>query len=143
MAKVHHCPACGGTVVVNPTKLDYTEQQVKNGMGILQTEEIGKTNTSDERHAVTASWYKAWQYQQDHPDIFRFFCDFTAEAIDRGAEHLGSMDIIGRVRWETRVEKIGEYKVKNDMHPYYARLFMHLFPQHKGFFIVKDKPLGL
>jgi hypothetical protein len=91
---------------------------------------------------VYGGWRKALDYHQRSPEIYEAFCDFTQEAIDANWEHYGSMDIIGRIRWHTHIEKKDRgFKIVNAMHPYYARVWMVLHPKYEGFFRVQDKPL--
>lgn len=87
------------------------------------------------------SWERALEYHRERPAIFAAFCRFTGQIINAGFEHFGSMDVIGRVRWYTRVEKKGEYKIRNVMHPYYARVFMKIYPEYSGLFRITSKEL--
>lgn len=78
---------------------------------------------------------KWWVYHHENPDIYELFKRFTFEVIERGHEQYSSKAIFERIRWHTDVETTGEeFKMSNNYTPYYARLFMHEYPQHQGFF---------
>lgn len=61
-------------------------------------------------------------YHKQNPQIWRAFEKFSYEAL-KANRRVGSMTVVGRVRWETEVEQNGEYKVNNNFAPYYARIF--------------------
>ena len=60
------------------------------------------------------------------------------QAIHRGHRNLSAWLIVNRIRWETSVETQGDdFKINNDYIAYYARLFMHHYPEYQGFFRTK------
>lgn len=76
-----------------------------------------------------------WEYHRENPHIYRLFKRFALEAIDRGRKHLGAKMIFERIRWYTQVETTGDpFKINNNYHAYYARLFMRDHPDYDGFF---------
>ena len=43
-----------------------------------------------------------------------------------------------RIRWETDIVTKGNpFKISNDFIGYYARYFIHSYPEHKDFFVTK------
>jgi len=75
------------------------------------------------------------RYDEQNPEIWELFKRFTFHAIHAGRKHVGSRLIIERIRWESIVRAIDkDYKINNNLQPYYARKFMRLFPPYKGLF---------
>jgi len=79
---------------------------------------------------------KWWDWHKKNPAVYQLFKKFTFEAIEKkGAKRLGARFVIERVRWETNVETKGSgFKIDDHFIPYYARLFMFEFPEHKNLF---------
>jgi hypothetical protein len=76
-----------------------------------------------------------WDWHRANPSVYEYFERFTFEAIERGHKKLSAWLIVNRIRWETAVVTSGgDFKISNDFIAYYARLFMHKHPQHRGFF---------
>ena len=67
------------------------------------------------------------------PGVWRAFERITLDLISRGRK-AGAIDILGKIRWDTNVEGGGDWKVNNTHAPYYARIFVHKYPEHAGFF---------
>ncbi len=77
-------------------------------------------------------------WNEENPEVYKLFCKFTFQAIERGHKSLSAWMIVNRIRWETSVVTTGdEYKVSNDFVALYARKFMGDYPQYDGFFRVK------
>jgi len=78
-------------------------------------------------------------YHKDNPQVFEHFEKFTQDAIVRGHQRLSAWLIMNRVRWETTIVTVAAdgFKVSNGLFAYYARLYMHCHPNHKGFFRTK------
>jgi len=93
--------------------------------------------------ASDTAWAAFKEYHKERPEVFTAFRKATEALIEAGCKHFGSMDIVGKIRWEAaRVNAPeGEYKIGNTAHPFYARLFMEFQAQHKGFFEIKSRPL--
>jgi len=83
---------------------------------------------------------KWWRWHKKNPHVWNLFQKFTFEAIRSGRKNYSHWAIIQRIRWETDIVTKGNpFKISNDWIAYYARYFIHTYPQHKGFF--KIKPL--
>ena len=67
------------------------------------------------------------------PGVWRAFERIALDLIARGKK-AGAIDILGKIRWETKVEGGLDWKVNNNYAPYYARIFVHKYPEHAGFF---------
>jgi hypothetical protein len=79
-----------------------------------------------------------WKWHKANPHIYELFERFTFEAIGHGHKNLSAWLIVNRIRWETNVVTKGaDFKVSNDFIAYYARYFMHLHPEHAGFFRIR------
>lgn len=75
------------------------------------------------------------KYHTENPEIFRLFCHYAMNAIERERTYFGAMMIIQRIRWYSMVEAKGDdFKINNNYSPYYARLFEIKYPQFRGFF---------
>jgi len=99
----------------------------------------------DKQYHVLGSdraWDSFIRYHRANPHLWQAFKRYTDEAIAAGVKHLGSMDIVCKIRWNQAVERGGgEYKITNGAGPYYARVFQCLYDDHKDFFATKDLPM--
>ena len=83
---------------------------------------------------------KWWAWHKENPEFYELFKKFTFQAIQKGHRKLSAWLIVNRIRWETMIVTTGnEYKIPNDFIALYARLFMHEYPDYKGFF--RTKPM--
>jgi len=74
------------------------------------------------------------KYDAENPQVWEMFVRFTFEAINAGRKHFSSEAIINRIRFETLVSGNDEFKVNNNLKPFFSRKFMEIYPQHQGFF---------
>lgn len=89
---------------------------------------------------------KFWTYHRENPAIYGLFCRFTGEALEAGRDHLGAKMIYERIRWFTSIETDwAEFKLNNNYHAFYARLWMRDHPQHGEFFRTRKQkdPSGI
>tara|TARA_R110000751_G_scaffold47468_1_gene106278 strand:- start:82 stop:456 length:375 start_codon:yes stop_codon:yes gene_type:complete len=83
---------------------------------------------------------KWWKWHKKNPQVWVLFQRFTFEAIKSGHKNYSHWAIIQRIRWETDIVTKGDsFKISNDWIAYYARYFIHTYPDYKGFF--RTKPL--
>ncbi len=61
------------------------------------------------------------RYDYDNPGVYELYKEIT---------HF----VIKRIRWLTEIETTGDYKVNDHVTPYFARMFMHEYVEHEGFF---------
>jgi hypothetical protein len=79
-----------------------------------------------------------WKWHKLNPNVYELFKKFTFEAIDKGHTRFSHWLVMNRIRWETSIDTVGdEFKIRNDFIAYYARLFMHEFPEHNEIFAIK------
>ena len=80
------------------------------------------------------------QYHQENPIVWELFVAYTKKAMEAGFTHYGAKSIMERIRWHTNIETKGDtFKISNNHTAYYARHFEQMFPQHKGFFRIKER----
>ena len=65
------------------------------------------------------------QFDRDHPEVYKYFCKFTKQAIAKGYKRIGAKMITERIRWEVMLEYgEREFKINNNYTSRYARKFM-------------------
>lgn len=86
---------------------------------------------------------QAVAFHREHPEVWRHFCEFTFELIERGFRHYSAQHgIFARIRWEVdMVTPAGSatFKINNNYSAWYARWFMEAYPQFNGFFHVREQ----
>ncbi len=79
--------------------------------------------------------YKFHIFHLNNPEVYALFDRFAREAIAAGRFTLSAKLIFERIRWETQVVTTDRaYKLNNNYHAYYARLWMFKNPQSKASF---------
>jgi len=80
-------------------------------------------------------------YDQDHPQVWKAFERFTHDAIRKGFKNYGARSIFEAIRWHTGVnaEFPDGFKVNNTFTPDYARKFMKQYPEHEGYFRIRNQ----
>lgn len=74
-------------------------------------------------------------YHRDNPPVYEAFVRFTMQAIRAGRKHVGSKDVVEKIRFESAVsEKNSEFKINNNFTPFLARKFMKDYPRYAGIF---------
>jgi hypothetical protein len=81
------------------------------------------------------------EFTEANPDVWRLFCGFTFDLINRGFSNYSANAIFERIRWEKDVGGNGviEFKLNNNYRAFYARAFMRKYPEHEGFFRTRDQ----
>ena len=75
------------------------------------------------------------KYHEENPMIYHSFKRYALAAIGRGHKRLSSEFIFNIIRWETKINALNDdFKINNDMKPWYARLILRDYPQYKDFF---------
>jgi hypothetical protein len=80
---------------------------------------------------------KFLKYAQANPHVWELFSKFAWEVIRTGRKNFGAKAIWERMRWYAAFETEDTetiWKLSNNHHAYYARLFMNTFPGYRGFF---------
>lgn len=73
------------------------------------------------------------EFIEQHPDVWEAFERIALELIAEGRTHYGSKAIIEQVRFHMRTSS-REPKIQNNHTAYFARRFVRLHPEHRGFF---------
>lgn len=74
-------------------------------------------------------------YHEANPQLYNLFEMYAIQAIKRGHRRLSAEFLFNVIRWETPAKaEDGDFKINNDMKPWYSRLFLAKYPQHKQFF---------
>lgn len=84
----------------------------------------------------------ARRYVDRHPKVAHAFVKFSLEAIDKGFKNYSVNAIFERIRWEfDEVDTNGQstFKISNNHRAWFARKFMELYPQHEGFFRIRER----
>lgn len=76
-------------------------------------------------------------FHTKYPDIWKEFEVIALKATDI-YDSFGSRAVLEIVRWDSAVKGGKPFKIINAAAPYYARLFMQKYPEHKGFFKTKE-----
>ena len=85
---------------------------------------------------------QAKAYHLKHPDVWKLFVRFTLQKINQGWDHYSAKGVFERIRWETNVPDVDtkkHFKLGNNYHSFYARFFMNAYPQHQGFFRLREQ----
>ena len=91
-------------------------------------------------------WDKFKRIHTNKPEIYEEFCRITKIMMEREYPRYSAYGIMHIVRFHTwkpgvtmRPEE--DYKISNNMIPFYARLFCRDFPDDKTFFVLREKKL--
>jgi len=93
-----------------------------------------KTRHEEMREQVIA-------YHRKHPEVWRLFCDFSFQMIERGYKHYSAKAVFERIRWEKDAggDGVTQFKVGNNHPAFYARAFVKKYPKHEGFFRMREQ----
>ena len=73
-------------------------------------------------------------YDAENPLIWRMFQKFTFQIMAAGHLNYSANGIFEGMRWHTAITGNDEFKMNNNYRAFYARKFMHAFPEHAGYF---------
>ena len=74
------------------------------------------------------------QYQEINPKIYKEFVHYTNEMIQAGQIKVGAKSVFERIRWESKIKRMDQYKVNNNFTADYARKFEQDYPHFSGIF---------
>lgn len=86
---------------------------------------------------------QALDFLRAHPDVWRLFVHFVAEAHARGASRIGAKLVCERIRWEHAISDPGderEFIVNNNHVASIARIYCEAYPEHASMFITRARP---
>lgn len=79
--------------------------------------------------------HKERLFDAENPEVWELFEKFTNQYIARGNNRGSAEMIINVIRWHTDVQTNDvQFKINNDMKPYYARKYAKHHPDRKDFF---------
>lgn len=79
-----------------------------------------------------------WEFHQANPRVYTLFDRFARQVLGRGHKRFSSDAILHRIRWETRVETVGDaFKINDHFSAHYARLWMAENPDHADLFATR------
>jgi hypothetical protein len=86
--------------------------------------------------AVRRQEFDKWH--ANNPLVWKYFEQFSFDALASGRKRISHWLIINRIRWEVYLTTTGvDYKLSNDVIAFYARLWRETYPQHKTLFKIK------
>ena len=77
------------------------------------------------------------RYDEKYPKVWDRFVELTFDRINVGFKNYSVKAIIERIRWDMSdigADGFAEFKISNNIAPFYARKFMKIYPDHDGFF---------
>lgn len=74
------------------------------------------------------------EYQQRNPRIYKEFVNYAMELINAGETRIGSKAIFERIRYQSKIDRVDEFKINNNYTADYARKFEQDFPHFEGIF---------
>ena len=81
------------------------------------------------------------EFHKAHPEVWQMFVRFTFDRISRGFKNYSVNAIFERIRWETDTVRNddSQFKLNNNYRAFYARAFMKKYPEHEGFFRLREQ----
>jgi len=81
------------------------------------------------------------RFHRANPEVWKLFKRFTLQTMTAGHKYYSADAVVHRIRWHTSVEvhTDEEFKINDHYVSYYARLFMKVYPEHKGFFRIRRR----
>jgi hypothetical protein len=82
------------------------------------------------------------RFDAAHPSVWKLFERFAFDRIERGFQHYSADAILHRIRWETATARglEGAPKLSDWWTAFYARKFMNVHPEYRGFFRTRRQP---
>jgi hypothetical protein len=75
------------------------------------------------------------EFDSANPAVWKLFVKFTFDAIHAGSSSFSVDSVTERIRWFTTIEtRAGEFKLNNNLRPYYARKWQKEFPKYADLF---------
>ena len=84
------------------------------------------------------SYLKFKKYDAENPQIWEAFKKYTFESINKGFKHFSAEFVFNVIRWETSISGNDAFKVNNNWKSWYSRKFMQEYPDHSGFFQLRN-----
>ncbi len=92
---------------------------------MVQTEEI---------KSLKQIW---WAWHKAHPEVYERFRQIAFDLLRNGHKHYSADGILHVIRFELNrviANPKDQYRINNNFSAYYARYFIHMYPEYEGFF---------
>ena len=123
---------------------NYTDgyQKNENDLPLFRTGRENQIKDMVEFVEKLTDWEKFKDLHKNKPEIYEEFCEDSKSLIARGYKQYSAYGVMHIVRFSVWKEGVNmkpeeEFKISNNMTPFYARLFMRDNPEHDEFFITK------
>lgn len=80
---------------------------------------------------------KSLQYDQKHPNIYKLFKKYARLARKKFKKNYSAKGVIEDMRWNEHFLFEDEFKIDNNLAPYYARKIMADFKCFQGYFEIR------
>lgn len=86
--------------------------------------------------------FRAWL--RDNPRIWELFVKFSFAVMQAGHRHYSADAICHRIRWHVQIDikDASGFKINNDHVAFLARRFAEVYPEHAGFFRMRERGAG-
>lgn len=78
------------------------------------------------------------KYHRDNPHVYDLFKEYARKVREDGLKKFSARGVFDILRWRVAFETKGEFKVGNDVSPYYARMLIHEDPTFAPFFTLRQ-----
>tara|TARA_R110002051_G_C8691427_1_gene493111 strand:- start:230 stop:652 length:423 start_codon:yes stop_codon:yes gene_type:complete len=94
-------------------------------------------------HEAETDWERFKDLHKSRPGIYRKFCEIALTMIERGQDRDSAYSVMHVLRFQdfspgVDMRPESDYKISNNMTPFYARLFHRDYPEHREFFSIKS-----
>jgi len=81
------------------------------------------------------------RYDQENPNVFRLFLQYSEMAFNRGFKKFSAKAIFERLHWHYQFETkdMTNFKLNNNYTAHYARKLMREYPEFEGFFELRER----
>ena len=81
------------------------------------------------------------KFHAEHPEVWDLFVKFTFQMINRGYKNYSAKGVFERIRWEKDAggDGVTQFKLGNNYTAFYSRRFMRIYPEHDGFFRLRQQ----
>lgn len=84
---------------------------------------------------------RAREFVEANPEVWRLYCKYALELISRGWSHYSSDAVVHRIRWHHAIETTDrDFKINDHYTAPFARMFHRAYPEHAGFFRLRERP---
>jgi hypothetical protein len=93
------------------------------------------------RHDVMRAEFKI--FDKNNPEVWEHFVDLAKQRICEGYRRYSSDAICHHIRWTKSFvgyDGLSGFKLCDHHTQFYARKFIAQFPEHRGFFLLKNLP---